>query len=335
MIFFIILVLFLWLFVMLLGLGRSSSLQLSRERVYVIKGICAVVIVLHHLSYEVSELSLFRHWGAPVVSLFFALSGYGLITCYRRLGDAYLNDFLTRRVLKSLLVPYLPAWLLYRLLDNQEVPSLLDSMKNLLMSGQVTLPESWFVYAILVFYLFFYIVCKLRIRQVGLVVCLLVFAYMVIVSRVGYSRCWYVSALSFPAGILYADYGQKVLQRYLKNGFYNHIFILFCCLVLALYFTKSLVGYSLVYAFLPLMLMSLFAQLNIEGLIKYRLGRYLCSLSYEIYLSQGIGMFVIRKMQWNWVSYVMGVFLLTFLAAYVLRRFRNGILALNTKFLVL
>lgn len=63
MIFFIILVLFLWLFVMLLGLGRSSSLQLSRERVYVIKGICAVVIVLHHLSYEVSELSLFRHWG--------------------------------------------------------------------------------------------------------------------------------------------------------------------------------------------------------------------------------------------------------------------------------
>lgn len=80
------------------------------------------------------------------------------------------------------------------------------------------------------------------------------------------------------------------------------------------------------------MLMSLFAQLNIEGLIKYRLGRYLCSLSYEIYLSQGIGMFVIRKMQWNGVSYVMGVFLLTFLAAYVLRRFRNGILALNTKF---
>lgn len=46
-------------------------------------------------------------------------------------------------------------------------------------------------------------------------------------------------------------------------------------------------------------------------------------------------MFVIRKMQWNGVSYVMGVFLLTFLAAYVLRRFRNGILALNTKFLVL
>lgn len=312
---------------------HSSSLQLSKERVYVVKGLCAVLIVLHHLSYEVDGLILFRHFGATIVSLFFALSGYGLVTCYRRLGDAYLNDFLTRRVLKSLLAPYLLAWLLYnRMLNNQAVPSLSDSVKNLFTSGQVTLPESWFVYAILVFYLFFYIVCKLRIHQVGLVVCLLVFAYMVIVSRVGYSRCWYVSALSFPAGILYADYGQKVLQRYLKNGSYNHMFMLFCCLVLALYFTKSLVGYSLVYVFLPLMLMSLFAQLNIEGLIKYRLGRYLCSLSYEIYLSQGIGMFVIRKMQWNGVSYVMGVFLLTFLAAYVLRCFRNGILALNTKF---
>lgn len=76
MIFFLIIIVLLYILSF-----RSFNERVSpfnKEHVSILKGVMAMSIVAFHLSYQTDDwLFMFSSWGAPVVSIFYFISGYG------------------------------------------------------------------------------------------------------------------------------------------------------------------------------------------------------------------------------------------------------------------
>ena len=82
--------------------------QLDRTTTNCCKGIAAIIIMLHHISFRLSNLPVYVKpmWyiAFPIVGFFFFMSGYGL-TCGLMKKKDYLRGFLSRR-LSNIVVPY-------------------------------------------------------------------------------------------------------------------------------------------------------------------------------------------------------------------------------------
>lgn len=86
----------------------------SVEATLELRGVLALGIVMHHISLRVVQaaptiwgISQFEFWGAPIVAVFFFLSGYGLMKSLQVKGTAYLNGFLRKRLTKVALPLFL------------------------------------------------------------------------------------------------------------------------------------------------------------------------------------------------------------------------------------
>ena len=98
----------------------SSSLDSMKS----LRGFAAICVILHHISQEQSfqmankfgtnpgELSIFVNAGYLFVAIFFFCSGYGLIKSLETKPD-YLNGFMKKRVLKTLVIPYYVSIVIY------------------------------------------------------------------------------------------------------------------------------------------------------------------------------------------------------------------------------
>ena len=318
-----IIILWLWTVVM-----KKQPNEFGRGKVFPLKGILAVLIVLHHLTYEIKSplLQPFHSWGAPIVSVFFFISGYGLMTSYKNKGKHYLSGFIKHRMFDAVILPFLLTLLLYRCLTT-ELPNVADAISQLATKGITTLPNSWFVFAILIFYAAFYLSCKSRGEKT--ILSLLVLSgiiYSIITCWLGYDRCWYISTLAFPAGCFFACHW----QTFLNYSFSWKIWIIPICLILVsvLYLLHQEVGYMLIYVLIPLMVVYLCSSLNIERLGRMKFVRLLSEISYEIYLCHGIAIFLLNETGLIRLSgiYVLSVFLLTLIFAFIVKQ--------TTKFLV-
>lgn len=82
--------------------------RLDRTTTNCCKGIAAIIIMLHHISFRVSNLPVYVKpiWyiAFPIVGFFFFMSGYGL-TCGLLQKKNYLQGFLSKRLL-NIIVPY-------------------------------------------------------------------------------------------------------------------------------------------------------------------------------------------------------------------------------------
>lgn len=94
-----------------LGSHTFMGVQFSKQATVPLRGLLATGIVLHHLSLRLVEASpdcpwiwsQFSFWGAPIVAVFFFLSGYGLMVSLITKGQKYLDGFLKKRLLKIVL----------------------------------------------------------------------------------------------------------------------------------------------------------------------------------------------------------------------------------------
>lgn len=82
--------------------------RLDRTTTNCCKGIAAIIIMLHHISFRISNLPMYVKpiWyiAFPIVGFFFFMSGYGL-TCGLMQKKDYLQGFLSKR-LSNIIVPY-------------------------------------------------------------------------------------------------------------------------------------------------------------------------------------------------------------------------------------
>lgn len=89
--------------------GEVFAEPLDRRQSVALRGVFACVIIFHHLTQKrpwlgILSVARFDHWGALAVSVFFGLSGYGLMRQLAARPD-YWKGFLARRF-KSLWGPY-------------------------------------------------------------------------------------------------------------------------------------------------------------------------------------------------------------------------------------
>lgn len=299
-------------------------MELDIQSSKVLKGALSILIVLHHLQYgvEVPYFNMFKHVGAPAVSIFFFLSGYGLMSSYIQKGIIYLNGFWRKRIW-HIVNPFLIVTFLYLLMNYFDQNSFNSGMLTDLISEGITpLPYSWFVFTIVVFYTFFY--CVFRSANLDInwkIICLLLLTVLYILTIkniLDYDRAWWVSVLGFPMGIIYKFY-QKALTGIL-TGIYRKIsgIIALSVLCVCLILTKNEWLYIFVYAFIPVITILLF---NCVEMPKPRFISFLGNISYEIYLFHGVWIVLLRGNHIFIISnilYVLAVFSLTIVTSYLL-----------------
>lgn len=309
----------------------TDVISISKDRTATLKAIMAVLIVVHHLSLQgIPFLHTFHSWGAPIVSLFLFLSGYGLMKSLCMKGNVYLSDFFKHRIVKGIVIPFLIAWAIYRILNIVSLPNIFKELEELIYDGRTILPHSWFVFAILYFYVSFYISYKYFNSKVSfLVLIALIILFELWCQYWNYDRCWYISALGFPTGILVGKYEGKIIKR-LKGsiGYYCVVPISLVVIALCVY-AKMEISYMLVYILIPLIFATLLFKVKFENLIRLKIIRYLSSISFEIYLSQGISMCILRGSFLNLKSdylYVALTLLFTLVIATFIKLIRQSVL---------
>ena len=288
-----------------------------------LKGLSCLLIIAYHLSFHV-EIKLFGYvsnWGAPIVSVFLFISGYGLMSSYLSKGVEYFNGFLKKRLLKILL-PLLIVSVIYLVLvylDQRIWPK--DMFKTLLFTGITPLPYSWFAFSIIFFYLFFYLIFKQANIAIALKFVLLVLVtilYIVYCVVMGYERAWWVTAFAFMAGILYRFYYPSLFLLK-QNTLFRYLFVPISLSIIVLMVKSNIeLIFTGVYIILPILIVYLLSNYRLK---EVSLLKYLGTISYEIYLFHGVWIFMLRGFHVYIVNdyiYALLVFISTIISAHVL-----------------
>ena len=130
-----------------------------------LRGFAAIGVILHHISQEsafqkVKELSPFVNAGFYFVAIFFFCSGFGLIKSLKT-KENYLDGFLKKRVLKTIVIPFYVCVLLYgiyKLIMGVKMP-VAHWITNLL--GLTLMNEyAWYPIVLTILYVAFYFIFK-------------------------------------------------------------------------------------------------------------------------------------------------------------------------------
>ena len=288
-----------------------------------IRGILALLICWHHISLECISYGAiyqeFRLWGV-IVGQFFFISGYGLFYSWSH-KNGYLKSFLSRSF-KKLFVPFAVVLSLY-VLKTYFNGCMHGNLLNMIIpySGITYLPKSWFVYELMLLYIMFYYIFRLKIDvirklSVLLLICVLLIAVLVIL---GYGSNWYVSTLAFPIGMIYS-YKEKYILHNFKlciYGIISVILMLFVCYFVILNIFKKDVLYPMLNISLPLLLPMIAYKCKY---FKSTVLDFFGSISYEVYLVHGI--FVIWFLPYKSHSfvYIFSVYASSLLIAYVVEK---------------
>lgn len=264
----------------------------SKDASLPLRGMLALLIVMHHLSlrltYMIPEESTvnylrdFNCWGEPIVSIFFFLSGYGILKSYQKKGRSYLEGFISGRLLK-LMIPFIICSLVYKSF-NPSAFSLIMSL-NTWKNDCPLLPSSWYVVAILLQYLIFYIVALISssINITVVAAWLLSVMLMILLEKLGFKTFWWHSLLAFNVGMS-ISYHEVFLRKYLLGkrlllGVFGLLLVSFCLI--------DFIGSQMKWLFLlNVMLLPFFIwQMICRGLIhKTFFLNFIGKISYEIYL---------------------------------------------------
>lgn len=293
-----------------------------KEKSIPLKGILSILIVMHHISLLVDTniLFQFRYWGVPVVSLFFFISGYGLMKSYLQKGEIYLVRFLFRRVLATLFLPFAIACIVNRIINWAEVPDLFTTVNDLLEKGITVLPNSWFIYNLLLFYFVFYVAAKYLKNHIIFVAISFVIGYMLLLEKHNFPLHWWVSSMAFPCGLYFAKHEGWFLNKWNSPVLYNLTVPLWLFIVAICVMLRIKLIYTLVYVILPLIVVCLLSKIKIEKLNNVEIVRFLSNISYEVYLYHGIWIFLLLDKVKSNVIFVIVVYILTFILSYFMNK---------------
>ncbi len=148
-----------------------------------LRGFAAIGVILHHISQEAAfqqangynkagELSIFVNAGYIFVAVFFFCSGYGLIKSLETKPD-YLNGFIKKRVVRTLVIPYYVSIIIYGILRfaSGERFAPLQWFTNLIGITMMN-PYAWYPVVAALLYIAFYFIFK-NIKNRRLCYCLM------------------------------------------------------------------------------------------------------------------------------------------------------------------
>jgi len=299
-------------------------MSFDKDKLILVKALMALLIVADHLNFflDLGWLRPARELGAPIVSIFFFISGFGLVRSYQSKGPAYLKHFLRNKFLRIVLPAVLALAFYYAILWNP-ARDYAGDWKNLLLLGTPIVPFSWFAEAIVFFYIIYYISFRclpFKWKSAGLLAGTL--AWMAVTILSGYDWCWWICSLAFPTGALFAR-KEKEIYAFCEAKPYRYYALLgvLAILFLALYLPRNPYVWTLCYILIPTIVALLIARLPI-GRLHGPVIMFISGISYEIYLCHGIPMvlFSDRLPIRQPLLFILAVYAATILLAFIIHR---------------
>lgn len=288
----------------LLLLCITASVTNDNHRLYekrnltdVVKWIAAVAVVINHLCIFYMHnptLATELRFGSLSVSIFFFLSGYGLICSYSLKGEKYLKNFLVHRMSK-IIIPLLTAYAIYvpllSIINNRG--GIKEAILGLFLFEPL-LPYSWYVTEIILLYLLFYITMRF-IPKYKLIILSLTIICMMIGLLLAKKPHWWVNATPcFIIGIWYYQY-ECAIMKYMRKIRVWHLLLLillfFCIYRLDIvqnniqFFSRWRYTYASFYIVNYLfIILAVYIFQGINNIKNFKIKR---NSYYEIYLMQG------------------------------------------------
>ncbi len=270
-----------------------------------LRGFFALVVILHHLSQQTgsgSLFQLFRYFGTLPVSVFFFLSGYGLMRQYL-LKPGYGRRFLLRR-LPPLLGAYLFVLLAIKLVYAVGGESVsLSELTGLVLSGDLIMCILWYVLVAVLFYLVFGLLMHTMGNRPGAVLLgmgLWYLLYAALCWRLRLGQWLYNTCHLMVVGMLWAYY-EKGLLSFIKRSYWilaPCVWLLFAVLFQCFDDIFALWPVPVMRLAISLVRSALFALSMVLLSMKLRLGNaaldWLGGISLELYVLQLIPMTLLR-----------------------------------------
>lgn len=277
----------------------------SKEYWTCLKGVFAIVIVLHHLALKTTQGVIFQHLesvGFLCVSIFFFISGYGLMKQYRTNKEQYLKHFFRNRIF-IILIQYVSVSIVYWILrsiigDRRSIKEFVLSFFN----GNPIAPYSWYIIEILILYFMFFLACifsKGSYRKIITQISVFLIIFTILSHAVGYYLYWYNTWATFLLGILVAIFEGSIKSHHKMSDRFQ-----IACLALA-FITMYLIVIHL--TDIPLVAQVLFYQITCIIFILFILClskkvqvhnhilQWFGERSLELYLLQGVPLLLYRS----------------------------------------
>ena len=272
---------------------RFADDALAKERTNALKAFAAILIVLGHLGLTVKSgitAPVLKQTGLFVVTIFFALSGFGLVKSYKS-ADYKLTGYWKKRLL-TVLLPYAIFTVIYVIVrgalgEDISVKSVALSFVN----GTPMVKYSWFVEVIILCYAAFWLSAKIAKDDVGLM-CFLMTVFTAVfclgMKKLDFDSFWYNTAISFTIGMLWAHKDEEIeaaIKKHLSVYILGTAFI-FICFV---YCTRILwwwgdLGETLVTSVFVILVLLLQYLVPAKS---NRVTQFIGDISFEMYMSHG------------------------------------------------
>ncbi len=304
----------------------------SQKQCTPLRGMLAVLVMLHHISNATTGGYLFRylyHFGVFGTVGFFVISGYGLTVRLKQDRGKYLKGFIPNR-LGVIIIPYSIFFAIYFIYAHFTDGCSLGTAFYSLYSGDPIVKNSWYITAIVYLYIMYYISAKLFFTKHKNALFILgnlasIILYMIICKKLHYGMWWYNTIHCFFIGIILSMYENKILS-FLKK--YYLPALLFDILIMVLLFAAkdntqrgSNINYiitlffSLTFSvFVPLICLEIDFSKNT---VMFWIG----TISLEVYLVHGLIMDILLKSDIfnnNEILFASATVLLSLTAAYLI-----------------
>lgn len=317
----------------------ESNNYISIDTCKQIRGIMAIIIMLHHISlrldFGVALGFVFRQIGATATTIFFFYSGYGLMLGLLKKND-YLKGFFKKRII-TVLVPLLVACIAFALYlwamgRSSEILYRLTDIRY----GGTFLPHSWFAVSLLVLYCLFYLSFRWNSSlKKGIIICsTLILAFAVLLCFLQFEQCWYTSLSSFVFGLLYAYYFDRC-DEFLKTKKIPK-----AVLVIIVFILLTAIGKAITNPFIVMVLKNLraimaciailYGSMLVKGNNKILL--YFGMISFEFYLYHGVLMDFFASMGRQIVIFTLLVAAANTVVSFVFNRIDNRLVTIIKNF---
>lgn len=289
-----------------------------------LRGLLALLIVSHHLGQnsEIYPLSDFMAGiGAPIVAVFFFISGYGLSISYKAKGAAYLDNFLKKRLGKLLpkfVVLTVVMMIIYHFFSDN---SLEIQLIKFIKQGWTPLPNSWFIYAIVYVYISFYI-CSLCVKdscRLGISFTVASVLYIWLTCNIlHFQDYWYITIICVNLGYFVAYYEEKITVI-VEN--YKMVCYTSLCAVLPVSFIMArLKGGLFTEVWMMSIPLSVYIVVRTLGFFHWKWLQKIGIFSLELYLIHGIPLGIGQHLGLeNWSLWLF-TYVLTIPSAFALNR---------------
>ena len=304
---------------------------LSRENAECLKGVFAIVVLIHHLYQYTAIVSgksvlgiVLQLSGSWAVSIFFFYSGYGLMTSYKKIGEKYIKNFIKNRIIPFYkIICLLTIFYFIVRIFLAEMFSYFFLIKSFTFGGTIII-AGWYLQVQLLLYILFYIInyylkiCKIRRKYIYIYIYIWVTVlgiYSKIMVFLGFSKLWYVTSFSFILGISWSIYKEKI-DKVVKERKKRYILfltnlLLFCIFTLLIKFIKL----DIIFTCSMLFFVNSIILFMYKMSIKYFVTKFLGKISFGIYVMQGLFLVLFKDKTENPLAYCLEVLISTFIAA--------------------